>query len=75
MEIGYRVVGCGLFDSKVCFPSTGLTPDRRLDGFEIELFYEDQPGMAFIDNTPYKMKKGDRHMRKARAAAPQPAAV
>ena len=58
MEIGYRVVGCGLFDSKVCFPSTGLTPDRRLDGFEIELFYEDQPGTAFIDNTPYKMKKG-----------------
>ncbi len=58
MEIGYRVVGCGLFDSKVCFPSTGLTPDRRLNGFEIELFYEDQPGTAFIDNTPYKMKKG-----------------
>lgn len=52
------ILGAGLFESKRKFPNTVKTPPRKVDCFELELFFEDG-GCSFINGESYPIKRGN----------------
>ncbi len=54
----FTVSEFGVFDSKVKFPRTIVTPERPVTEYELELYTADNPGNAWIDGTWYPLKHG-----------------
>ena len=57
-NICYEILQYGFFDTSVKLPGKTMTPDRRLNCFEIELFTADQPGSAFINGREHPLTAG-----------------
>ncbi len=53
-----RLLEWGVFDSRVKFPKALKTQPRPLEYYELELYTQNQPGTAFLQNTPIPMRKG-----------------
>ncbi len=48
----------GVFDSRVKFPRATKTQPRPLQHYELELYIQDQPGTAFLQNVAIPMRRG-----------------
>lgn len=52
------LVEYGVFDSRIKFPEGVITPRRRVEEYEIELYTEDQPGATCIEGKELLLKRG-----------------
>lgn len=58
MNTDYRLLQYGVFDSSVKFPGLQTTRERLLDSFEIELYTDDCPGVAYLEGASYALERG-----------------
>lgn len=56
--LGLNILEYGVFDSRAKFPKIIKTQTRNVEVFEVELFTEDNPGVCYIDEEEYSLKKG-----------------
>lgn len=49
--------GCGIFDSAYTFPGVSITSPRRVNCYEIEVYYE-SGGVTYLDEKPYRIRRG-----------------
>lgn len=54
----FTVSKFGVFDSKVKFPKTIVTPERPVTEYELELYTADCPGSSWLNGTWYPLKHG-----------------
>ena len=58
MDINYRLLQYGVFDSSVKFPGLQTTRERQLSCFEIELYTDVCPGISYLNGASYALECG-----------------
>ena len=57
IEFSSEDYGCGIFDSSYTFPGASVTSPRRVNCYEIEIYYE-SGGVTYLDGVPYRIRRG-----------------
>jgi len=55
---GFRVMSFGIYDSRITYSKTQVSPKRRVTQFELELVMENIGGTTYIDDVGYPLEKG-----------------